>query len=225
LAVLADEILACRACPRLVAHLAAVAAKKKREFSSWSYHARPIPGWGDPSSRVALVGLAPGAHGAARTGRVFTGDSSAAFLFAALHRAGFANQPSSLHTGDGLAVRDVFVTLAARCAPPGNKPTPDELARCRPFLAGELAALPRLRVVVALGQIAWDAILRAAPSLRWAAPAPRPRFGHGAEVTLDGPRPLHLLGCYHVSQQNTFTGRLTPAMVETVLNRAKELAG
>ena len=213
LAVLADEILACRACPRLVAHLAGVAQKKKREFAAWTYHARPLPGWGDPSARVALVGLAPAAHGGARTGRVFTGDSSGAFLFGALHRAGFANQPSSVHREDGLAVRDVFVTLAARCAPPANKPTPAELARCRPFLAGELAALPRLRVVVALGQIAWDSVLRAAPALRWKAPAPRPRFGHGARAALG---PLVLVGSYHPSRQNTNTGRLTPAMLDEI---------
>jgi uracil-DNA glycosylase len=213
LAVLANEILACRACPRLVAHLAGVAAKKKREFAGWAYHARPLPGWGDPSARVALVGLAPAAHGGARTGRVFTGDSSGAFLFGALHRAGFANQPTSVHRDDGLAVRDVFITLAARCAPPANKPTPDELVRCRPFLAGELAALPRLRVVVGLGKIAWDAVLRAAPTLRWTTPAPLPGFGHGARAQLG---PIHLVGSYHPSRQNTNTGRLTPAMLDEI---------
>jgi len=211
--VIADEILGCRACPRLVAHLAGVALAKKREFAAWSYHARPLPGWGDRSARVALVGLAPAAHGGARTGRVFTGDSSASFLYAALHRAGFANQPSSVHRDDGLAVRDVFVTLAARCAPPANKPTPDELERCRPFLVGELAALPRLRIVVALGQIAWDAILRAAPALRWATPPRKPRFGHGERAALG---PHVLIGSYHPSRQNTNTGRLTPAMLDEI---------
>ncbi len=220
LSVLADEILACRACPRLVAHLASVGRTKKREFASWTYHAAPLPGWGDPAARVALVGLAPAAHGGARTGRVFTGDSSGAFLFGALHRAGFASQPTSLHKDDGLRVDDVFISLAARCAPPANKPAPEELARCRPFLVGELAALPRLRVVVALGQIAWDAILRAAPELGLPEPSPRPVFGHGRRADLGR---LVLVGSYHPSRQNTNTGRLTPGMLDDVFALARSL--
>jgi len=213
--LIADEILACRACPRLVAHLADVARTKKREFAAWTYHGRPLPGWGDPRARIALVGLAPAAHGGARTGRVFTGDSSGAFLAAALHRAGLASQPTSTARGDGLRLTDVFITLAARCAPPANRPTPDELARCRPFLVAELAALPRLRVVVALGAIAWDAVLREAPR-------PRPAFAHGARTAVDlGLGPLLLLGSYHPSRQNTNTGRLVPAMLDGVLAEAR----
>ncbi len=217
---LAREILSCRACPRLVAHLADVAAVKKREFASWTYHARPLPGWGDPRARIALVGLAPAAHGGARTGRVFTGDSSGAFLAAALHRAGLASQPSSVSRDDGLALHDVFITLAARCAPPENKPTPDELRRCRPFLVRELASLRRLRVVVALGKIAWDATLRAAPELGWSLPERAPPFGHGAEAQLGN---VVLLGSYHPSRQNTNTGRLIPSMLDAVLSRARHL--
>jgi uracil-DNA glycosylase family 4 len=215
---LADEILACRACPRLVAHLAHIAKVKKREFAGWTYHARPLPGWGDPRARVALVGLAPAAHGGARTGRAFTGDSSGAFLTAALHRAGRASQPTSIRADDGLRLRDTFITLAARCAPPENKPTPQELERCRPFLVAELAALPRLRVVVALGRIAWDAILRAAPALGWT--AGRPAFAHGAIASLG---PVTLVGSYHPSRQNTQTGRLTPSMLDAILDATRRI--
>ena len=217
---LADEILACRACPRLVAHLEHIATVKKREFAGWTYHARPLPGWGDAGGRVALVGLAPAAHGGSRTGRVFTGDSSSAFLSAALHRAGWASQPSSVSRDDGLVLRDVFISMAARCAPPENKPTPEELRRCRPFLVAELAALRRLRVVIALGKIAWDATLRAAPELGWRLPEPRPEFGHGAEANLER---VVVLGSYHPSRQNTNTGRLTPPMLDAVLSRARPL--
>jgi uracil-DNA glycosylase family 4 len=217
---IAEEILACRACPRLVAHLARVAVEKKREFRAWTYHARPLPGWGDPRARLALVGLAPAAHGGARTGRVFTGDSSGAFLFGALHRAGFASQPTSLSRDDGLALRGAFITLAARCAPPANKPEAAELLRCRPFLVAELAELRRLRVIMALGRIAWDAILRAAPDLGWTRPETAPPFGHGARVPLG---PVTLLGSYHPSRQNTQTGRLTPPMLDAVLRVAREI--
>jgi uracil-DNA glycosylase family 4 len=213
--VVADEIDACRACPRLVAHMADVAVTRRRAFAAETYHARPLPGWGDPRARIALVGLAPAAHGGTRTGRVFTGDASGAFLCAALHRAGLASQPTSTHRDDGLRLRDVFITLAARCAPPANRPTPDELARCRPFLAAELAALPRLAVAVALGRIAWDAVCRLHP-------APRPAFAHGARARLGG---LLLLGSYHPSQQNTNTGRLVPAMLDAVLTDALAAAG
>jgi uracil-DNA glycosylase family 4 len=209
----AERIAACRACPRLVAHLAEIAVVKKREFRAWTYHARPLAGWGDPRARLALVGLAPAAHGGSRTGRAFTGDSSAAFLMRAMHRAGFASQPSSLHAGDGLALHDAFITLAARCAPPENKPTPEELRRCRPFLVAELGALPRLQVVLALGRIAWDAVLRAAPELGWT--APRAAFAHGAAVALG---PVRLVGSYHPSRQNTQTGRLTPVMFDEIFD-------
>jgi uracil-DNA glycosylase len=218
LRVIADEILACRDCPRLVAHVARVAVVKKREFASWSYHARPLPGWGDARARIALVGLAPAAHGGTRTGRPFTGDSSGAFLAAALHRAGLASQPTSEAAGDGLRLHDVFITLAARCAPPANKPTPDELLRCRRFLVAELGALPRLSVVVALGRIAWDAVLRAAPALGLEPDPARPAFGHGARARLGS---LVLLGSYHPSRQNTNTGRLVPAMLDAVLGEAR----
>jgi uracil-DNA glycosylase family 4 len=216
LAIIADEILACRACPRLVAHLAAVAAAKKREFAAWTYHGRPLPGWGDPRARIALVGLAPAAHGGARTGRVFTGDSSGAFLAAALHRAGLASQPTSIARDDGLRLRDTFIALAARCAPPANRPTPDELERCRPFLRAELAALPGLAVIVALGRIAWDAVLRA--GVAGPPPRPAPRFAHGARVRVGR---LLVLGSYHPSRQNTNTGRLIPAMLDAVLAEAR----
>jgi uracil-DNA glycosylase len=214
---LAAQILDCRACPRLAAHLAEVGRMKKKEFSAWTYHARPLPGWGDPHARIALVGLAPAAHGGARTGRVFTGDSSGGFLAAALHRAGLASQPSSVSRDDGLVLRDVFITLAARCAPPANRPRPDELRRCRPFLVAELGALPRLRVIVALGQIAWEAVVRAAPELGLAASTRPPPFGHGVQARLGS---LVLLGSYHPSRQNTNTGRLTPEMLDAVLGNA-----
>jgi uracil-DNA glycosylase family 4 len=214
----ADDILACRACPRLVAHLAAVAVQKRRAFAAWTYHARPLPGFGDARARIALVGLAPAAHGGARTGRAFTGDSSAAFLTAALHRAGLASQPTSTAKDDGLRLIDAFITLAARCAPPANRPTPVELETCRPFLVRELALLPRLRVVVALGRIAWDAVVRSAVDLGAAAARPRPAFGHGARVRLGR---LVLIGSYHPSQQNTHTGRLTAAMLDDVLGAAR----
>lgn len=214
LETLADEILACQACPRLSTYLAQIAVTKKREFASFTYHGRPLPGWGDPDARVVFVGLAPAAHGGARTGRVFTGDSSGTFLFGALHRAGFANQPTSVHKDDGLVLEGAFIALAARCAPPANKPTPEELSRCRPFLIREIAALPRLRVAVALGKIAWDAILRAAPELGLETPRPLPIFGHGRRVDLGR---LALFGSYHPSRQNTNTGRLTPAMLDAVL--------
>lgn len=221
LSVLAAEILACRACPRLVAHLADVARVKKREFSGWTYHARPLPGWGDPRARIALVGLAPAAHGGARTGRVFTGDSSGAFLAGALHRAGLASQPSSVSRDDGLVLRDVFITLAARCAPPENKPTPEELERCRPFLEAEWKALPKVRVVVCLGRIAFDICWRVLAD-RGFAVRPRPAFAHGGDYPVPGGP--HVLAAFHPSRQNTNTGRLTPAMLEAVFARARALA-
>ncbi len=220
-AALEREIVACRACPRLVNHCQAVARTRRRAYATESYWGRPVPGFGDASARIWILGLAPGAHGANRTGRVFTGDRSGDFLYAALHRAGLANQARSRARDDGLELRDAFVSSAGRCAPPGNKPTPGELERCAPFLARESALLWRVRVIVCLGGIAWDAALRLARNDGCELPRPRPRFAHGAELAL-GARTL--LGCYHVSQQNTFTGRLTEAMLDRIFARALELA-
>jgi len=236
LAALDRHLVECRACPRLVAWREEVAVTKRAAFRDQEYWARPVPGFGDARARVAVVGLAPAAHGANRTGRMFTGDRSGDFLFAALHRAGLADRPVALHAGDGLALRGVRLVAPVRCAPPANKPTPDERRRCGPYLARELELLGRdVRVVLALGAIGWGATLDTLAEQGWAVPRPRPRFAHGAEVVLraaapggpDGARPptLTLLGCFHVSQQNTFTGRLTPAMMDAVLERAKELAG
>lgn len=215
LAIVADEVAGCRACPRLVAWRELVAVEKVARFSGWDYWGRGVPGFGDPDARLLIVGLAPAAHGANRTGRVFTGDRSGDFLFAALHRTGYANQPTSIDRDDGLALDDCFITATVKCAPPANKPTPAERDACRPFLERELALLSRVRVVVALGQLAWDAVVRH-HGVR-----PKPRFGHGAEVAL--PDGTWLLGSYHVSQQNTFTGVLTAPMLDTVFERARAL--
>jgi uracil-DNA glycosylase family 4 len=235
LAVLDAHLVECRACPRLVAWREEVAVTKRAAFRGEEYWARPVPGFGDERARVAVVGLAPAAHGANRTGRMFTGDRSGDFLFAALHRAGLANQPVALHAGDGLALRGVRLVAPVRCAPPANKPTPDERRRCGPYLARELELMaPTVRVVLALGAIGWGATLDTLAEQGWSVPRPRPRFAHGVEVALRpagadahagaAPPALTLLGCFHVSQQNTFTGRLTPAMIDAVLERAKELA-
>ncbi len=218
---LAREIAVCRACPRLVAWREAAAASPPARFRGETYWARPVPGWGDAAARIVLVGLAPAAHGGNRTGRVFTGDRSGDFLFAALHRAGLANQPASTRVGDGLDLRDVYVTAAVRCAPPANAPTPDERDRCAPFLRRELALLVDARVVVALGAFGWAAALRAVEAGHGRMPRPLPRFGHGAEASAG---PYALLGTFHPSQQNTFTGRLTAAMLDRVLARAVQLA-
>lgn len=192
------------------------AANPPRRFRGQRYWARPVPGFGDPLARLLVVGLAPAAHGGNRTGRVFTGDASGDFLFAALHRAGYANQARSVARGDGLTLTGVYVTAAARCAPPDNKPAPEEFARCLPFLAREIAALENLKVVLALGAHAWRASIEALVGDGSERPRPLPAFGHGAEARLGGNT---LLGSYHVSQQNTFTGRLTPAMLDTVLKK------
>ncbi|MDX6682887.1 MAG: uracil-DNA glycosylase [Solirubrobacteraceae bacterium] len=218
------EVVGCRRCPRLVAWREQVARDKRASFAGETYWGRPIPGFGDPDARVLLLGLAPAAHGANRTGRVFTGDRSGDFLFAALHRTGFANQPTSRHAGDGLALRGAWITAAVRCAPPANKPTPQERDRCLPFAVRELAALADVRVIVCLGAFAWDAALRLVAAAGVATPRPRPRFGHEVELELGAGAPL-LLGCFHPSQQNTFTGKLTPAMLDDVLLRAREVAG
>ena len=193
---------------------------KRRSFRDWTYWARPVPGWGDPGARLAIVGLAPAAHGGNRTGRAFTGDRSGDFLYAALHRAGLANQARSESRQDGLVLRGVWVTLSARCAPPGNAPRPDELLRCSPWLVRELELLAP-RVVLALGAIAWASVLRVFRARGVVVPRPAPRFAHGAEASLPGAPSL--VGAYHVSQQNTQTGRLSPAMFDEVLARAVEL--
>lgn len=216
-AALAAEIVACRACPRLVAWREEVGRVRRRAYADQRYWARPVPGFGDPDPWLVIVGLAPGAHGANRTGRVFTGDRSGDVLFGALHRAGLASQPTSTHLGDGLRLGGCRVAAAVRCAPPANRPTPEERARCLPYLRRELALCPSARVLLALGAVGWDATLRALE-----APRPWPRFGHGAEAPLDG---LTLLGSYHPSQQNVFTGRLTPAMLDEVLRRAARIGG
>jgi uracil-DNA glycosylase family 4 len=217
LAELEAQVVECRRCPRLVAWREEVARVKRASFADEEYWGRPIPGFGDPQARVIILGLAPAAHGGNRTGRIFTGDRSGDFLFAGLHRAGLANQPTSVGRADGLALLDAWMLAAVRCAPPANKPTPLERDTCLPWAENELALLPNTRVVVCLGQFAWNAAFR----LRGVVPKPRPKFGHGALVEGE---PWDVLGCFHPSQQNTFTGRLTPQMLDDVLLRARELA-
>jgi uracil-DNA glycosylase len=217
---LTREITSCRACPRLVEWREAVAREKRAAFREETYWGRPVPGFGDPRARLLIVGLAPAAHGGNRTGRIFTGDQSGTWLFGALYRAGFANQPTSIHKGDGLKLRDCFVTACVRCAPPANRPSPAERDNCLGYLAEELDLLKRVRVLVCLGGFAWDGMLRALRSREWK-PTRKPRFGHGAEVRVG---PFFLLGCYHPSQQNTFTGRLTTSMIDAVMSRARDLA-
>jgi uracil-DNA glycosylase family 4 len=222
LAALSAEVVACRRCPRLVDWRERVAAEKRAAFADETYWGRPVAGFGDPRARILVLGLAPAAHGGNRTGRVFTGDRSGDWLFAALWRCGLANQPASRSRDDGLELRDAYVTAAVRCAPPANKPLPEERERCAPYLLRELELLRGLRAVVCLGAFAWDAALRARAALGEPPPRPRPRFGHGAELPGE---PWPLLGSYHPSQQNTFTGRLTEPMLDAVLLRARELAG
>lgn len=220
LAALAEEIHGCRLCPRLVAWREEQAADPPRRYRGQDYWARPVSGFGDPAARVGIVGLAPAAHGANRTGRMFTGDRSGDWLYAALHRAGFASQPTSEWRDDGLELRDAFITATVRCAPPANKPTPEERDTCLPYLQRELELLDRLEVLVALGSFGWDGVLRAARALGEEVPRPRPKFGHGAEAEVG---PWRLVGCYHPSQQNTFTGRLTVPMTDEVFARARSL--
>jgi uracil-DNA glycosylase len=215
-----DEVVRCRACPRLVEWRELVAHEKVARFGDHEYWGRPVPGWGDPDAAILILGLAPAAHGGNRTGRIFTGDRSGDFLFASLHRTGFANQPTSVSRDDGLRLREAYVAAVNRCAPPGNKPTPEERERCLPYLEREIRALEDLRVIVALGAFAWDGALRALAALGHAV-KPRPRFGHRAEAAIG---PYQLLGCFHPSQQNTFTGKLTPGMLDAVFDRARELA-
>ncbi len=215
LAALEREIVSCRRCPRLVEWRERVAREKRAAYSEETYWGRPVPGFGDPRARIVVLGLAPAAHGANRTGRFFTGDRSGDFLFAALHRAGLANQPVSRHRDDGLRLSGAWISAAVRCAPPQNKPTPAERDTCLPYAARELELLDAA-VVVCLGAFAWDAALRILGL------SPKPKFAHAAEAAKGT---VTLLGCYHPSQQNTFTGVLTPAMIDAVLLRARDLAG
>jgi uracil-DNA glycosylase len=216
------EVHACRLCPRLVEWREERAADPPRRFRHDDYWARPLDGFGDPAASLAIVGLAPAAHGANRTGRMFTGDRSGDWLYAALHRAGYANKPESIDRGDGLRLHGAYVTAVVRCAPPANRPTPEERDTCLPYLERELQLLERCRTIVALGAFAWDGVLRAVRGLGCAIPRPRPRFGHGVEVDLER---WTLIGSYHPSQQNTFTGRLTEAMLDDVFRQATASIG
>ncbi len=219
---LTADITECRTCSRLVRCREAAAVDIPKRFAGQSYWARPIPGFGDPSARLLVVGLAPAAHGGNRTGRVFTGDRSGDWLYGALHRAGFANQAASIAREDGLVLTGAYVSTVVRCAPPDNKPTPRERDRCVPFLVRELGALPSVSVILALGAFAWDGTLRALGSQGHEIPRPRPAFTHGASATIG---PYRLLGSYHVSQQNTFTGRLTEPMLDAVFTTARAALG
>jgi uracil-DNA glycosylase family 4 len=222
MAQLDARISVCRACPRLVQWREEVAATKRRAFADQEYWGRPAPGFGPADARIGILGLAPAAHGANRTGRVFTGDRSGDWLYAAMYRAGLANQPTSVHAGDGLVLKDTRILAAVRCAPPENKPNPAERDACHPWFHRELQLIsPTLRVMVALGSFAWNAGLAALPALGVQPPRPRPAFGHGRELTVGG---RTLIGCYHVSQQNTFTGRLTEPMLDAIFARAIELS-
>jgi uracil-DNA glycosylase len=214
-------VVRCRRCPRLVDWRERVAREKRAAFRDEEYWGRPVPGFGDPEARVLVFGLAPAAHGGNRTGRVFTGDRSGDWLFAAMHRAGLANQPTSTHRDDGLVLIDAWIAAAVRCAPPANRPTPAERDTCLPWSVRELQLLPRIRLIVCLGGFAWDAALRLRAAAGLENPRPRPRFGH--DVLFDSGDRLPLLGCFHPSQQNTFTGRLTEGMMEAVFARARAL--
>ncbi len=221
LATLEHDLTRCRACPRLVEWREQVAIGKRAAFAEQTYWGRPVPGFGDPQARLLITGLAPGAHGANRTGRMFTGDRSGEWLYRALHQTGFANQPSSIERDDGLQVRDAWVTSVVHCAPPDNKPTPLERDTCRHWLHEELRLLANVEVIVALGGFGWDGLLQALAELGHAT-KPKPRFGHGAQARVG---PFHVLGSYHPSQQNTFTGRLTESMLRAVFERARGLLG
>jgi uracil-DNA glycosylase family 4 len=222
LARLERRVTGCRRCPRLVAWREEVARTKRAAYADQEYWGLPLPGFGDPEARILVLGLAPAAHGGNRTGRIFTGDRSGDWLFAALWRAGLANQPESVARDDGLTLRGCWVSAVVRCAPPANRPLPAERDNCLPYLEAELGLLSSVRVIACLGAFAWDGALRALAGSGTGAPRPRPRFAHGAQVQVGD---LWLLGCYHPSQQNTFTGRLTEPMMDQVLNRAVALAG
>ncbi|MDQ6815851.1 MAG: uracil-DNA glycosylase [Actinomycetota bacterium] len=220
LGALEQAVISCRRCPRLVQWREQVALTKRAAYASQDYWGRPLPGFGDPQASMLVLGLAPAAHGGNRTGRIFTGDRSGDWLFAALWREGFANQPASVSRDDGLRLRACYVTAAVRCAPPANRPLPAERDNCLPYLVAELRLLSRVRVVVCLGGFAWDVALRALTGIGIGTPRPRPRFGHNVAVEIG---PYWLLGCYHPSQQNTFTGRLTEGMLDDVFKCAREL--
>jgi uracil-DNA glycosylase len=220
LAALHDAEVGCRRCPRLVAWREEAAAHPPARYAGQLYWGRPLPGFGDPAGRLLVVGLAPAANGGNRTGRVFTGDRSGDFLYASLHRLGLANQPTSVAADDGLKLTGTWICAVVRCCPPANRPTPDERDNCLPYLVRELALLSEVRAIAALGAFAWDGVLRALAAHGHLA-RPRPRFGHGAETRVG---PYRLVGTYHPSQQNTFTGRLTPGMLDAALGRAAELA-
>jgi uracil-DNA glycosylase family 4 len=230
LATVTQTIVGCRVCPRLVRWREKVAREKVARFRGWEYWGKPVPGFGDPDARILVVGLAPGAHGANRTGRMFTGDRSGDFLYAALHRAGLASQPTSTSIDDGLELRGVYISAALRCVPPGNAPLPSELTACAHFLDDEIHLLPRVAVILALGAIAWRAVLDHVTRTGVALPRPRPTFAHGARFDLPAPpsavapKARVLIGSYHVSQQNTQTGKLTERMFDGVLGRAAALA-
>lgn len=219
LSMLNADIIICTRCPRLVTHRETIARDKRRQFRDWSYWGKPVSGFGDSNARLYILGLAPAAHGGNRTGRVFTGDRSGDWLYEALYRFGFANQAESTHVGDGLTLSDCYIGATVRCAPPANKPTPNEFSSCRPFLRRELQLLERVRVVVVLGKIAFDHYLRACRELGHDPPRPLPKFGHG--VTYELPWGVTLIGSYHPSQQNTFTGTLTRTMFHHVFLDAK----
>jgi uracil-DNA glycosylase len=221
LAAVTAEVVACRACPRLVEWREKVATEKRAAFAHDEYWGRPVPSFGDPNAHVVIVGLAPAAHGGNRTGRMFTGDRSGDWLYASLYRCGYANQPLAVARDDGLRLQDVFIAAAVRCAPPANKPLPLERDRCLGYLDRELRLMPNVSVLVALGAFAWDAALRALAAIGHKAPSPKPRFGHLAETAVGS---FTLLGSYHPSQQNTFTGKLTEAMTDDVFNRARALS-
>jgi uracil-DNA glycosylase family 4 len=221
LARLTEAIVSCRRCPRLVAWREQAARERPPRYEGETYWARPLPGFGDQAASVLVVGLAPAAHGGNRTGRIFTGDRSGDWLFASLHRTGFANRPTSVSRDDGLRLRDAYIAAVNRCCPPGNRPTPEERDTCLPYLVRELELLDRVRVIVPLGAFAWNGALRAIAGLGHSLPRPRPRFAHGKEVEVG---PYVLLGSYHPSQQNTFTGVLTEDMLDAVFHRAGSLA-
>lgn len=221
LARLQQEIIACQRCPRLVAYRERIAREKKRQYREWTYWGKPVPSFGDPKALVLIVGLAPAAHGANRTGRMFTGDKSGDFLYRTLYRFGFANQPTARHRDDSLRLSDLYITAVIRCAPPDNKPTREELANCHPYLLRELELLKNVRIMVALGRIAFDACLKAVEERGMSLPRPRPAFGHGRVYPLaDG---LTLIASYHPSRQNTQTGRLTQRMFDAVFRKVRRL--